>query len=192
MTCNNRHPELTFLACENVDNRHSGDHYWTSAEGEKTTWPNDRDVKQGPGFGDRRGRPQAQTYEHELAEAVTDGIKGEMITQQLIIYGQAFCVRCKTPLSPEVPMGQRLVDEHFELFVAVFKEAMRRGHKHHTDRRSGHGYRPSKYGHDWGRDLPVFIEAPLCQDCHIGDDSEIHPGVQLGRPMTVVDGGRQR
>lgn len=142
----------------------------------------------GAGFSDsrpirRRRRPQAETYEHELAEAFTDGIKASQITDQLLLYGIARCVRCCSALCRQIDIrldenGDTLIPDELE---AALAEAMTNSAKHHSERRSGRGYRPDRYGNFFGVDSPIRIETPLCHDCHTGLDSEIHPGPQFSK-----------
>lgn len=122
--------------------------------------------------------------EHFLAaEIFTDGIKAAFITAQLVESGEAKCVCCEAVLAEvdawgEVTIGTADYEEAVEKALAV---AMSISHKHHTDRRRGHGYRPRKYGNLFGHDSPLLIQAPVCARCHTGPDSEIHPGPQLSR-----------
>lgn len=168
------------LRCELLKG-HEGDHVNTTAEAVPIAWLNHR--------GERaarltsRRRPQKETYEHELAEAFTDGIKAERISNQLLVYGCATCVDCGVRLSRQLEVPVDLSSATvLALFEMCLEDAMVNSAKHHDQRRRGHGYRPRKYGNDFGHDTPVLIKAPLCHDCHTGQDSKHHPGPQFGIP----------
>lgn len=128
-------------------------------------------------------RPQRETYEHELAEAFTDGIKVAEISRQLEIFGQAHCVRCNNPLSDRIEIPVQAATDYY---IAALAQAMTNSAKHHTLGRGGHGYRPDRYGNDFGHDTPFLIETPICHPCHTGPDSKIHLGVQFTKPVPAT------
>lgn len=177
--CNKRMPDNVFR-CD-LPRGHQGPHRTEWPDGKAgASWPNERD-----GITQRlrsNKRPQKETYEHELAEAFTDGIKADRILNQILTEGVACCVRCRRRLSRRLDLPIDTTSETVKVLVALaLAEAMTESAKHHEERRRGHGYRPAKHGNDFGHDFPLLIEAPLCHRCHTGADSESHPGPQLGK-----------
>jgi hypothetical protein len=131
----------------------------------------------------RRSKNSSLNGESEYtaaAEIFTDGIKATRISAQITTYGFAYCRRCGKQLSRKIDPVAPSSEPDLEQYTLALAEAMANSHKHHLFRRQGHGYRPSKHGNDFGCDSPLLIEAPVCDDCHIGPDSELHPGPQFG------------
>lgn len=155
------------------DAGHEGDHH----DGD-VFWPNDRDRRRKPP-GLRQGRPpQRETYEHELSEAFTNGVKATLIHLQLVSYGIVRCEVCKRPLSrmiepfPDgISRADAVRDEVPAGYFEAVEEAMSAAHKHHLPDRVGHGYRPKAHGNDFGHDDPVFI-ALACGSCHRATEPE--------------------
>lgn len=176
--CNKAMPHNVFR-CDRARG-HDGHHECRHPDGKlAASWPNARAERR---VALARGRrPQKETYEHELAEAFTDGIKADRISNQILIHGRAFCIECGTNLSQalEVPVDLSYAT-NMVLFELALETAMQNSAKHHDKRRRGHGYRPNKHGNDFGHDCPVFIRAPICHPCHTGAGSELHRGPQLG------------
>lgn len=175
--CNKRQP-VGPMRCE-LPAGHKGAHAAFNGIPVPIEWANRRDERAASLRSNRR--PQRETYEHELAEAMTDGIKADRIVTQILLHGHAFCVKCRRDLNSRsllvpVDLSSGTIEA---LVAALLEEAMHNSAKHHGDRRRGHGYRPKKYGNDFGHDAPWLIDAPLCHDCHTGDDSEVHPGLKF-------------
>lgn len=137
----------------------------------------------------RRNSKISESDHQALAEAFTDGIKAQLITDQLLTHGEATCVRCGQTLAVMNDWGHAGLElgspEYESAFARCLADAMEASAKHHTDRRRGHGYRPGKWGNDFGHDLPLLIEAPVCHPCHTGADSELHPGPQFSKSGAV-------
>lgn len=122
-----------------------------------------------------------ETERHAAQEIFTDGIQAERIFAQFVERGHAYCVCCGTRLSRNVdpcPLDPR-EDFDGESYKAALDEAIKNSHKHHIGRRKGHGFYPVKYGNDFGHDTPLLIATPVCEDCHIGADSDFHPGLMF-------------
>lgn len=177
-TCNKRMPDNVFRCDETAG--HKTHHCARDGEGKiVASWPNAKtEMRRAVARG---RRPRQESHQHEVAEAFTDGVKAERILSQLLVYGQARCLRCKVELSSaiDIPMDTSSVAVRTSI-ARCLEEAMANSAKHHTDRRRGHGYRPGKHGNDFGHDFPLLIEAPVCHDCHTGADSELHPGPAFG------------
>ena len=172
------------LRCELLKG-HTGDHTNMNDEAVPISWPNHRDARTARLVS--RRRPQKETYHHELADAFTDGIKADRISNQLLVHGLAFCLDCGAPLC--AALSHLPVDlsssADFVRFELALDDAMKNSAKHHDNRRRDHGYRPNKYGNDFGHDTPVLIKAPICHDCHTGANSKRHPGPQFGQAKEV-------
>lgn len=180
-TCPSHDPDNPVVRCDLARGHKPSDEHYAELGGKVYRW--------GPGLQDAKPTKApselGSSNEYVASEIFTDGIKAAMIADQLLQFGEVSCVQCREVLV-------RLVDvddgdltlgspEYEAAFALALAEAMSCTDKHHSDRRRGHGYRPKKYGYDFGHDLPILIEAPLCKPCHTGRDSEIHPGPQLKR-----------
>lgn len=180
--CPSHDPDNPVVRCDLARGHDPSDRHWAELGGKHYQW--------GPGLeAALPTKPPTESgmgsSEHDLAgEIFTDGIKAAFIAIQLIEFNEAKCVRCGQVLvsivvdDPEHVVGS---PEYEKAFTLALARAMSISDKHHTDRRRGHGYRPRKYGNDFGHDSPLLIEAPVCRLCHTGPDSEIHPGPQLSR-----------
>lgn len=187
--CNKREPTTTerigLVRCQkkvDAKGKHRGYHWAIDAQGNEYAW--------GPGYSDAKPPPKAnsalaeQTIEHELSEAFTNGVKATAITYQLLEHGKVTCISCGICLLDatwnQPPSG---TDEYEDWMAAAVEKAMSLADKHHVNGRVGHGYRPGKHGNDFGFDLPLLIETPICRPCHTGLQSEIHPGPQWSRQL---------
>lgn len=130
----------------------------------------------------RRRGGGTSTAHTALSETFTDGVKAQAITHQLVEFGEVRCVRCSTVLAVLKVSDAAIGTDAYEDAIAhALKKAMTMSAKHHTKGRQAHGYRPDKYGNDFGRDLPFLIETPICHPCHTGPESDVHPGPQWSK-----------
>lgn len=178
--CNKRELGVGNVARCELKKGHRGPHEADLGNG-VVTWGED--------FSDARPRRRvsgsslpADTQASILAETFTDGIKADRISNQILVEGHAHCVKCGTSLnSRAIDVPVNLSSGTVRSLVAILlEEAMHNSVKHHTDRRRGHGYAPAKYGSQFGHDAPFLIEAPMCEVCHTGEGSEVHPGLAFG------------
>jgi hypothetical protein len=173
--CSKLEPDSNIVRCD-LERGHRGLHY-AELSGNVYEW--------GPGLSDakpgRRKNGFSSTDDYMASEIFTDGVKAAFITEQLLASGRVTCVRCnrvilvmRDDLEPGSP-------EFEDEMARCLGQAMNASEKHHSDRRRGHGYLPRRFGNDFGHDLPLLIEAPICGPCHRGPKSEIHPGPQFAR-----------
>lgn len=174
--CPEHHPEHRVVRCQLARGHRPTDVHWAKLGDVEYRW--------GPGLEEAKPTSPPNGFvptEHYLAaEIFTDGIKAAFIAEQLLNFGEVTCIQCRRLIvamdADDHELGSTEWEEAFNKALAA---AMSLSDKNHRDRRHGHGYRPKKYGNDFGHDSPILIEAPICRRCHTGPDSEIHPGPQL-------------
>lgn len=176
--CNDRHPGSNgVIRCE-LQRHHQGQHLSRLGDVE-FVWGDDvRDAR--PRRTSANSTLQHETEHSAAAEIFTDGIKAERIWRQIENGHLPHCVKCLRDLTSlrdeNTSEIKPLKDAPLDIKLLALEQAMSSSAKHHTDRRRGHGYRPSRHGNDFGHDTPALIEAPLCHPCHTGRDSELHRG----------------
>lgn len=182
--CPSHDPDHPVVRCDGARGHRPSDIHWAELGGKQYQW--------GPGLQNTfpSGPPSdlEPTSEYLASEIFTDGIKAAFIATQLIQHGEATCLRCGQTLAIMNDWRHEHLQygspEFIDAFAHALEEAMRGSHKHHVDRRRGHGYNRKKYGNDFGHDSPLLIEAPICEHCHTGRDSDIHPGPRFTRSST--------